>query len=108
MEAGLGANQQQPQIAETDPTLQATEGKEEENDEPIPLYIPSCQSAPIVKLLVKQGVHAATKFKDHFKIKAVAPSELQQQLATAKYKLTQLLTFDQAALPQSWRWPGQR
>ncbi len=97
MEAGAGANQQQPQTAETDPTLQATEGEEEENDEPIPLYIPSCLLAPIVKLLVKQGVEAATKFKDHFKIKAVAPSELQQQLATSKYKFNQLFTLDHAA-----------
>ena len=50
-----------------------------------------------MKLLIKQGVEAATKFKDHFKIKAVGPSELQQQLATAKFKLGQLLTLDQAA-----------
>ena len=97
MDAGTGAEQQQPQTTESGPTSQATEGEEEENDEPIPLYIPSCISAPIVKLLVKQGVEAATKFKDHFKIKAVAPSELQQQFATAKYKLNQLLTLDQAA-----------
>ena len=96
MDAGTGAEQQQPQTTESGPTSQATEGEEEENDEPIPLYIPSCLSAPIVKLLVKQGVEAATKFKDHFKIKAVAPSELQQQLATAKYKLSQLLTLDEA------------
>ena len=43
---------------------------------PIPLYIPSCLSAPIVRLLIKQDVEAALKFKDHFKIKAVGPTEL--------------------------------
>ena len=64
---------------------------------PIPRYTPSCLSAPIVRLLIKQDVEAALKFKDHFKIKAVGPTELQQQLATAKCKLGQLLTLNQAA-----------
>ena len=97
MEAGGVANQQQPPTTANEVPQQASEVEEEKSDMPIPLYIPSCLSAPIVRLPVKQGVEAATKFKAHFNIKAVAPSELQQQLVTAKYKLSQLLTLDQSA-----------
>ena len=66
-----------------DPTLLTSADEEVENETPIPFYIPSCLSAAVVGLLVKQGVEATTKFKSHFHIKTVAPSELQQQLTVA-------------------------
>ena len=61
------------------------------------MYVPSCLSAPIVRLLIKQGVEAAAKCKKHFNPRTVAPPEMQLQLAKAKYKLSQLLTLDQTA-----------
>ena len=97
LSTGPGANQQQPHGAVIDPTLQTSADDEVENQTPIPLYIPSCLSAAVVRLLVKQGVEAATEFKSHYNIKTVAPSELQQQLTLARYKFTQLQTLDQAA-----------
>ena len=59
------------------------EAKDEQDEEAaaIPLYVPSCLSAPIVGLLTKQGVEAATKYKDHFNLRSVAPSEMQIPLA---------------------------
>ena len=59
--------------------------------------MPSCLSAPIVKFLIKQGIEAATQYKEHYRLKTVAPSEMQQQLAKAKYRQSQLQTLDQSA-----------
>ena len=66
-------------------------------DEPLPLFIPACLSAAVVRLLVKSGIEAASKYKSHYNIKTVGPSEMQQQLVLARFKLGQISTLDQTA-----------
>ena len=64
-------------------------------EDAVPLYIPACLNAAAVKLLIKCGVEVASKFKGHFNLKTVGPSELQQQLALARKKLQEISTLDQ-------------
>ena len=63
-------------------------------EEAVPLYIPACLNAAAVKLLIKCGVEVASKFKGHFNLKTVGPSELQQQLGLARKKLQEISTID--------------
>ena len=66
----------------------------EAEEEAVPLYVPACLNAAAVKLLIKSGVEVAGKFKSHFNLKTVGPSELQQQLALARKKLKEISTLD--------------
>ena len=69
--------------------------EEDAEVEAVPLYIPACLNTAAVKLLIKCGVEVASKFKGHFNLKTVGPSELQQQLALARKKLQGISTLDQ-------------
>ena len=69
--------------------------EDEAEAEAIPLYIPACLNTAAVKLLIKSGVEVASKFKSHFNLKTIGPSELQQQLSLARIKLQQISTLDQ-------------
>ena len=74
-------------------TKDANTEQEEEGDA-VPLYVPACLNAAAVKLLIKCGVEVAGKFKGHFNLKTVGPSEMQQQLALARQKLKEISTLD--------------
>ena len=63
-------------------------GAQPEEEEPTPLFIPTvCTTVHTVRSLIRHGINAANKYKDHFQLKTVGPTDLQEQLATARRKL---------------------
>lgn len=105
--AGEGVSSDAPACAEED----ASDAKEEEDFDMTkdelpdqenpptpspPLYIPKCLSAHTVKLLLRQGVEAASKYRAHFAVKMAGPTELSSQLSAARQKLAGLESLDPA------------
>ena len=91
---GEGDAQMPAQDAAKDVPMEGTGEPATEEPATAPLFVPTCLNVHAVRALIRQGVTAVGKYKDHFQIKAAGPTELQHQLAAARRKLAGLQTLD--------------